>query len=55
MTWEGKAEDEVGYEAETGRKIIVINKDYYRPAEVDLLLGDYSKAKKELGGNQKPH
>lgn len=47
ITWEGKGLNEVGkYD---GRVIVKINPKYYRPAEVELLLGDYSKAKKELG------
>ena len=47
ITWEGKGLDEVG---KYDNKVVVkINPKFYRPAEVDLLLGDYSEAKKELG------
>lgn len=49
IEWRGKNEDEVGIDARTGKVIIRIDPKYFRPAEVDLLLGDPSKAKKELG------
>ncbi|XP_077293126.1 GDP-mannose 4,6 dehydratase [Arctopsyche grandis] len=48
IKWEGKGDDEVGRDSETGQIRIKINKKYYRPTEVDLLLGDATKAKKEL-------
>lgn len=47
--WQGEGEDEIGIDKNTNKIIIKINPKYYRPAEVDYLLGDYSKAKKELG------
>jgi GDPmannose 4,6-dehydratase len=49
IVWEGKAEGEVGKCAETGRVLIEVDPRYYRPTEVDLLLGDPSKAKEKLG------
>lgn len=53
LQWEGKDESEKGIDANTGKTIIEIDPAYYRPAEVDLLIGDYSKAKKELGWEPK--
>jgi len=43
----------VGIDRETQKTIISINPKYHRPAEVDLLLGDYAKAKTELGWHPK--
>jgi len=51
LEWEGKGLNEIGkYKDKT---IVKVNPDFYRPAEVDILLGDYSKAKKELGWEPK--
>jgi GDPmannose 4,6-dehydratase len=41
--------DEVGFDRDTGRELIFVSEDYFRPAEVDELLGDSSRAKKVLG------
>ena len=49
IQWTGKGIDEVGINKKNGKILIKINPEYYRPAEVDVLLGDYSKAKKQLG------
>ena len=49
IEWKGSNADEVGLDAETGRTLIVINPRFYRPAEVDLLIGDPSKAERDLG------
>ena len=49
IEWKGSGEDEVGINAETKEVIIRIDPYYYRPTEVDLLLGDASKAKEVLG------
>ncbi len=49
LVWEGLEENEVGLDAKTGKSLVRINPKYYRPAEVDLLIGDASKAKVELG------
>ena len=56
--WENKTEDnlnEIFYIEEKGKKIVLvnINEKYYRPAEVDLLIGDSSLARKELGWKPK--
>jgi len=48
LTWKGKKEKEVGYDSKTKKVIIKIDPKYYRPTEVDLLLGDPAKAKREL-------
>ncbi len=48
VQWQGSDENEMGIDAKTGKTIIKVNPKYYRPAEVDLLVGDYSKAKQKL-------
>lgn len=53
ILWEGIAENEKGLDAETGKVLIEIDPFYYRPTEVDILIGDYSKAKQELGWQPK--
>ena len=53
IRWEGKDADEVGYDDATGKAVIKIDKRYFRPTEVDLLIGDYSKAKTLLGWEPK--
>ena len=53
IKWRGKGLDEVGYDSHTTRVLIKVDKKYFRPAEVDLLLGDASKAKFELGWEPK--
>jgi len=47
--WKGEGVDEVGYDKETGRDLIFIHPKYFRPAEVDLLIGDATKARDRLG------
>jgi GDPmannose 4,6-dehydratase len=49
VTWTGTAEKEKGHHAETGQLLVQINPKFYRPAEVELLIGDYSKAEEILG------
>lgn len=49
IQWVGEGIDEVGLDLYTGREIIKINPAFYRPAEVDLLLGDSTRARSELG------
>jgi len=51
--WRGRGEQEEGIDKKTGQALIKIDPKYYRPAEVDLLLGDASKAKKKLGWEPK--
>jgi GDPmannose 4,6-dehydratase len=53
LKWKGKGPGEVGIDKKTGKTIIEIDPVYFRPAEVDVLLGDYSKAKKILGWKPK--
>ena len=48
IKWKGKGINEIGYDEKTGRELIFISEKYFRPAEVETLLGDCSKAKKEL-------
>lgn len=49
IAWNGEGMNEIGYDTNTGKTIVVVDKKYIRPAEVDRLIGDPSKAKKELG------
>lgn len=49
LKWEGKGVDEVGINTATGETIVKVDPKYFRPTEVDLLIGDPSKAKNELG------
>jgi GDPmannose 4,6-dehydratase len=49
VEWTGKGAAERGVDKKTGETLVAIDPEYYRPAEVDLLLGDPSKAKKLLG------
>jgi GDPmannose 4,6-dehydratase len=49
IRWEGRGVDEKGYNVETGQCIVAIDPRYFRPAEVETLLGDASKAKRKLG------
>jgi GDPmannose 4,6-dehydratase len=53
IVWKGKGVDEKGYDKKTGKVLVEVSKEFYRPAEVDLLLGDPSKAEKELGWKAK--
>ena len=53
IEWKGKNENEKGIDSATGKTIIEIDKKYFRPTEVDLLIGDASKAKKKLGWSAK--
>ena len=53
IVWEGEGLDEVGIDKNTGRKVIDVNPKYFRPAEVETLLGDASKAKEKLGWEPK--
>ena len=47
--WTNEGLDEIGYDINTGRELVFISDKYFRPAEVDELLGDSTKAKEELG------
>ncbi len=53
IVWKGKGLKEKGVDKKTGKTIVEINPAFFRPAEVELLIGDYSKAKKKLGWKPK--
>ena len=53
ILWKGEGVNEIGYDEKTGRELVFISDKYFRPAEVEELLGDSSKAKKELGWSPK--
>ncbi len=53
LRWEGEGIDEKGIDDKTGKILVEVDPRYFRPAEVDLLLGDSSKARKELGWQPK--
>lgn len=53
IRWEGKGVDEKGYNAESGALVVEVDPKYFRPTEVELLIGDASKAKKVLGWEPK--
>ena len=49
IVWQGKGVDEIGLDQATGKAVVRIDPAYFRPTEVDLLLGDPSKAARQLG------
>ena len=49
IEWHGVGEDEIGMDRNTKKTIIAVNSKYYRPTEVETLLGDSTKAKEEIG------
>jgi len=49
LEWKGTAEDEIGVCTKTCKTLVKVNPKFYRPAEVDLLVGDPAKAKQDLG------
>ena len=49
IKWEGEGENEVGIDQSSNKVIIAVDTNYYRPSEVELLIGDPSKAKNKLG------
>lgn len=51
IVWEGEGKDEKGKDARTGKVLVEVDEKYYRPTEVEALLGDPTKAKKLLGWN----
>ena len=53
INWEGVGVDEIGKDASTGKVLVKVNPRFFRPAEVELLLGDASKAEKTLGWERK--
>lgn len=55
IVWEGAGSKEIGIDRESGKTILKINEKYYRPTEVDLLIGDAAKAKADFGWQPKTH
>lgn len=53
LLWQGSEADEKGIDAKTGKVIYEVSKDFYRPAEVNTLLGDSTKARELLGWSPK--
>ena len=53
IEWKGKYLDEVGIDTNTGKEVVRVDPKYFRPAEVETLLGDATKAKVELGWEPK--
>ncbi len=53
IVWEGSGLDEKGIDTVSGKQVIGIDPNYFRPAEVDLLIGDASKAREKLGWKPK--
>jgi GDPmannose 4,6-dehydratase len=53
IAWEGEGDQEKGYDKKTGKLIVAVDPKYYRPAEVELLIGDATKAKEKLGWEAK--
>jgi len=49
IEWRGEGDQEIGVDARSGRIVVRVDSKYYRPTEVDLLLGDSTKARKKLG------
>jgi GDPmannose 4,6-dehydratase len=53
IRWEGEATQEKGYDRDTGQLLVEVNPEYFRPADVNTLIGDASKAEFELGWTPK--
>ena len=53
LEFKGKDEDEIAIDKDSGKTVVKVNPKFYRPAEVDLLIGNPAKAKKELGWEPK--
>ena len=53
LEWRGDGRNEIAIDKETGNKIVSIDEKYFRPTEVDILMGDSSKAKEQLGWESK--
>ncbi|XP_068967303.1 GDP-mannose 4,6 dehydratase isoform X2 [Bombus flavifrons] len=49
IKWEGEGVNEIGQDAQTGQVLVKVNPKYFRPTEVDVLLGDANKAKEKIG------
>ena len=55
IEWMGEGLDEIGFDWHTKRPVVKVSEKYFRPAEVETLLGDPTKAKENLDGNQRLH
>jgi GDPmannose 4,6-dehydratase len=53
IVWEGRGVEETGRDARTGKRLVQIDPRYFRPTEVDILVGDASKARQQLGWEPK--
>jgi len=53
IKWEGSGKNELGRDARSGKVLVKVNPEFYRPAEVQSVIGDYSKAKRILGWEPK--
>ena len=53
LIWQGKGLDEKGIDSKPGKVLIEVDPRYFRPAEVDFLLGDSTKARQKLGWEPK--
>ncbi len=53
LRWEGEAENEKGIDKKSGKVLVAVDPKYYRPTEVELLIGDATKAKQKLGWEAK--
>ena len=49
IKWQGKGVNERGYDLDTGKELVTVSNEYYRPVEVQYLLGNPTKAKEKLG------
>jgi len=49
IVWKGNGPEEIGSDSKTGKPLVKVNPKFFRPAEVDLLLGDFTKARTKLG------
>jgi GDPmannose 4,6-dehydratase len=49
LEFQGEGENEIAIDTQTGKRVVKVNPKFYRPCEVDLLIGDATKAEKELG------
>jgi GDPmannose 4,6-dehydratase len=53
IAWKNSGVDEIGYDVNTGKEYVFIDEKYFRPAEVELLIGDATKAKTTLAWEPK--
>jgi GDPmannose 4,6-dehydratase len=49
LAWRGEGVDEVGFDADSGAVRVAVDRRYFRPTEVDALIGDATKARERLG------